>query len=103
LILVGSWGWAFVATAVTLAAMVLSIFSDRHPNVLIATLSTANNLTVGNASSASYALRVMTIIVAIFLPGVLVYQAWTYHVFRRRLARTDPVQNRRKPDVQPTS
>jgi cytochrome d ubiquinol oxidase subunit II len=85
LVWVRSWGWAFVATAVTIAGMVLGIFTDLYPNVLKSTLSPANNLTVHNASSAPYALKVMTIIVAIFLPAVLVYQAWTYHVFRRRL------------------
>jgi cytochrome d ubiquinol oxidase subunit II len=103
LVLVSSWGWAFAATAVTLAGMVLSIFADLYPNVLISSTSSANNLTIHNASSAQYALTVMTIVVAIFLPGVLAYQAWTYHVFRRRLTGTDPVQNRKTPDVQPTS
>jgi cytochrome d ubiquinol oxidase subunit II len=85
LVLVGSWGWAFVATTITIASMVLSIFSDLYPNVLISTLNPANNLTVHNAASAPYSLKVMTIIVVIFLPAVLVYQAWTYHVFRRRI------------------
>jgi cytochrome bd-type quinol oxidase subunit 2 len=85
LVLVGSWGWAFVATTVTIAGMVMSIFSDLYPNVLVSTLDPANNLTIHNASSAPYALKVMTVIVAIFLPAVLIYQAWTYHVFRRRL------------------
>ena len=85
LVLAGSWGWAFVATTVTIAGMVLSIFSDLYPNVIISTLDPANNLTIHNASSAPYALKVMTVIVAIFLPVVLVYQAWTYHVFRRRI------------------
>ena len=85
LVWVGSWGWAFVATTVTIAGMVLSIFSDLYPNVIVSTLDPANNLTVHNASSAPYSLKVMTVIVAIFLPAVLVYQGWTYHVFRRRL------------------
>jgi cytochrome d ubiquinol oxidase subunit II len=86
LVLVGSWGWAFVATTVTIAGMVLSIFSDLYPNVIVSTLGPANNLTIHNASSGPYALKVMTVIVAIFLPAVLVYQAWTYHVFRRRVS-----------------
>ena len=85
LVLAGSWGWAFVATVVTIAGMVLSIFSDLYPNVLISTLDPANNLTVHNASSAPYSLKVMTIIVAVLMPVVLAYQAWTYHVLRRRI------------------
>jgi cytochrome d ubiquinol oxidase subunit II len=85
LVSVGSWGWAFVATTLTIAGMVLSIFSDLYPNVIVSTLDPANSLTIHNASSGPYALKVMTVVVAIFLPAVLVYQAWTYHVFRRRL------------------
>jgi cytochrome d ubiquinol oxidase subunit II len=89
LVMAGSLGWAFVATAVTIGSMVLSIFSNLYPNVMVSSLNEANNLTIHNASSASYALKVMTVIVVIFLPGVLAYQAWTYHVLRRRL--TEPV------------
>jgi cytochrome d ubiquinol oxidase subunit II len=87
LVLSGAWGWAFTATAVTIAAMVVSILGDLYPNVLVSTLGSANNLTVHNTSSAPYSLKVMTIIVAIFLPFVLAYQAWTYHVLRRRLTQ----------------
>jgi cytochrome d ubiquinol oxidase subunit II len=89
LVVAGSWGWAFVATALTIASMVVSIFADMYPNVLVSTLSEANNLTIHNAASGSYALKVMTIIAVIFLPAVLAYQAWTYHVLRRRL--TEPL------------
>jgi cytochrome d ubiquinol oxidase subunit II len=31
----------------------------------------------------------MTVITVVFLPAVLVYQAWTYYVFRKRLSRAD--------------
>jgi cytochrome bd ubiquinol oxidase subunit II len=85
LVFVDSWGWAFVATVVTIASMVVSIFADMYPNVLVSTLGASNNLTIHNASAESYSLKVMTIIAAIFLPTVIAYQAWTYHVLRRRL------------------
>ena len=88
LVVAGSWGWSFVATALTIAFMVLSIFTDMYPNLMVSSLDAANNLTVSNASSAPYSLKVMTIIAVIFLPAVLAYQAWTYHVLRRRL--TEP-------------
>jgi cytochrome bd ubiquinol oxidase subunit II len=81
----GAWGWAFVATAVTIASMVVSILGDLYPNVMISSLNAADNLTVHNTSSAAYALKVMTIVLAILLPFVLVYQGWTYYVFRRRI------------------
>jgi cytochrome d ubiquinol oxidase subunit II len=88
LVFAGSWGWAFVATVVTIASMVVSIFADMYPNVMVSSLDPANNLTIQNTASAPYALKVMTIIAVIFLPAVIAYQAWTYHVLRRRL--TEP-------------
>ncbi len=80
-------GWAFTATAVTIAAVVLNIFADLYPNVLVSTLDSANNLTIDNAASGPYALKVMTVVIVMLLPGVLVYQGWSYHVFRKRVTR----------------
>ncbi len=45
----------------------------------------ANSLTVDGASSSDYALKVMTVVALILVPVILLYQGWTYHVFRHRL------------------
>jgi cytochrome bd ubiquinol oxidase subunit II len=82
-----SEGWAFAATTVTIAACVLSIFTDLYPRVMVSSTSPAFSLTVHNTASGRYALTVMTVVVVIFLPFVLGYQAWTYYVFRRRVSR----------------
>jgi cytochrome d ubiquinol oxidase subunit II len=87
-------GWAFAATAVTIACCVLSIFADLYPNVMVSSTDAAYNLTAQNSASGSYALKVMTVVVALFLPFVLAYQTWTYYVFRRRVGgagNADPV------------
>jgi cytochrome bd ubiquinol oxidase subunit II len=80
---------AFVATAVTVAMVVVSIFVGLYPRVMVSTLGSATDLTVTNTASSSYSLRVMTVVAVVFLPVVLVYQAWTYYVFRRRIGRSD--------------
>jgi cytochrome bd ubiquinol oxidase subunit II len=79
-------GLAFAATAVTMAAVVVSIFVALYPRVMVSTLGSANDLTVTNTSSAPYALKVMTVAAAVLFPLVLAYQGWTYYVFRRRVA-----------------
>ncbi len=79
-------GWAFTASAVAIAATVGSIFIDLYPNVMVSSTNAAYNLTVQNAASGGYALKVMTIVAAIFLPIVLIYQGWSFHVFRGRLS-----------------
>jgi hypothetical protein len=76
---------AFAATSVTMAAVVASIFTELYPRVMVSSLGAANDLTAQNTASASYALTVMTVVLAVLLPVVLVYQGWTYHVFRGRL------------------
>jgi cytochrome d ubiquinol oxidase subunit II len=82
-------GWAFTATTVTIAACIVSIFTGLYPNVIASTTRAANNLTVHNTASVPYALKVMTVVVIVLLPVVLLYQAWTYSVFRRRVSRSD--------------
>ena len=86
LVMVRSWGWAFVATATTVAGMVLSIFTNLYPNVMVSSLDTANNLTISNASSAPYSLKIMTVVLVVIFPVVLIYQAWAYRVFRRPMS-----------------
>jgi len=85
----GREGWAFAGTAVTLALAVATLFGDLWPDVLPSSTRAAYSLTVSNASSAHYALLVMTWVALIFTPVVLLYQGWTYWVFRKRLTRSD--------------
>jgi cytochrome bd ubiquinol oxidase subunit II len=83
----GHEGWAFAGTAVTLALAVATLFGDLWPDVLPSTTSAAYSLTVSNAASGHYTLTVMTWVAVIFTPVVLLYQGWTYWVFRKRLSR----------------
>jgi cytochrome bd ubiquinol oxidase subunit II len=80
-------GWSFVATAVGLVCLVATIFLNLYPRVMVSSISPAYNLTIANSASAPYTLKVMTIVALIFTPLVLVYQSWSYWVFRGRLAR----------------
>jgi cytochrome bd ubiquinol oxidase subunit II len=77
-------GWAFAATGVTIVALVASLFIALYPNVMPAQ-DAQWSLTIHNASSSHYTLMVMTWVAALFTPLVLLYQGWTYWVFRRRI------------------
>ena len=81
----GREGWAFTASAAAMAATVSSLFVDLFPNVLISSTDAAYSLTVSGAASGDYALKVMTVAAAVFVPLVLLYQGWTYRVFRARV------------------
>jgi len=78
-------GWAFAMTALGTVALVATLFTSLYPRVMVSAPNFGNSLTVGNASSAHYTLAVMSVVALIVAPIVLLYQGWTYHVFRQRL------------------
>ena len=52
---------------------------------MVSSTDPAYNLTIYNASSSPYTLQVMTIVALIFVPIVLIYQGWSFWVFRARV------------------
>jgi len=83
-------GLAFAATALGAMLVVATLFTSLYPRVLVSNPDFANSLTVDNASSSHYALAVMTVVALIFTPLILLYQGWTYYVFRHRLGGEEP-------------
>ena len=92
-------GFAFSATTVTIASCIVTIFVDLYPNVMVSSTNAAYNLTVHNTASTPYSLKAMTVVVVIFLPLVLVYQAWTYYVFRKRISASDFQPSEAEPEA----
>ncbi|MEV6165458.1 cytochrome d ubiquinol oxidase subunit II [Streptomyces sp. NPDC052052] len=81
----GREGWSFALSGVTIAAAVAMLFLALFPNVMPSSLNDAWSLTVTNASSTPYTLKIMTWCAGIATPLVLLYQGWTYWVFRKRI------------------
>lgn len=81
----GREGWSFAFSGVTIAAVVAMFFLTLFPNVMPSSLNEQWNLTVTNASSGPYTLKIMTWGAGIATPVVLLYQGWTYWVFRKRI------------------
>jgi cytochrome bd ubiquinol oxidase subunit II len=82
----GREGWAFTGTFLTIALAVAGLFWALFPDVMPSTTSAVYSLTTTNAAATGYTLTVMTWVAVIFTPVVLVYQGWTYWVFRKRIA-----------------
>lgn len=78
-------GWAFLGTAVSIAAVVVMLFTALFPDVMVSSLDPAWSLTTTNAASTPYTLTIMSWVAAVFTPLVVGYQAWSYWVFRRRI------------------
>ncbi len=82
----GKEGLTFISGGLVIILATVMIFSGLFPRLMISTLNPAYNLTIYNASSSPYTLKVITIVAAIFLPVILAYQGWTYWIFRKRLS-----------------
>ena len=90
---VGAWlanraareGWSFLGLGVFLVGGASAIFWAVYPVVLPSTINPDFDLTVSNASSSAYTLGVMSVVALVGVPLVLLYQGWTYWVFRKRI------------------
>jgi cytochrome d ubiquinol oxidase subunit II len=82
---VGRSGTAFAMTAVATVSLVATLFTSLYPRVMVSSSDFENSLTVDGAASSHYALAVMSVVALICVPLVLLYQGWTYYVFRHRV------------------
>ena len=78
-------GQSFALMGLAIAASVAILFGSLYPNVLPSTLNDAWSLTIANTASSPYTLQVITWVAGFGTPAVLVYQGWTYWVFRKRI------------------
>ncbi|MBF6062267.1 cytochrome d ubiquinol oxidase subunit II [Nocardia terpenica] len=91
----GRDGWAFTGTALTVVAAVVLLFGALFPYVMPSTLDPALGLSVDgrmvdghptvSATSTHYTLVVMSWVAVVLTPLVVLYQGWTYWVFRQRI------------------
>ncbi|MCF8215939.1 MAG: cytochrome d ubiquinol oxidase subunit II [Chlorobium sp.] len=79
-------GWAFAMTSIAIGFSSVTIFMGLFPRVLVSSLNPDWSLTIYNSSSSDYTLGIMTIVAAIFVPIVLLYQGWSYWIFRQRIS-----------------
>jgi len=78
-------GQAFAALGIVIAAAAVTMFGALYPDVLPSTSDAAFSLTVHGEAAGPYALQVISWVAAFGAPAVLVYQGWTYWVFRKRI------------------
>jgi cytochrome d ubiquinol oxidase subunit II len=85
-------GWAFVMTTLTIVFTVATLFVALYPRVMVSSLDPGWSLTIYNACSTPYTLRVMSLVALVFVPVVLAYQAWSYWVFRQRITTASKLE-----------
>ena len=80
---------AFVLGSLAIVATTVAFFAGLFPRFMVSSLNPDWSLTIYNASSTDYTLSLMTIAAGVFVPVVLVYQCWTYYIFRKRVSADD--------------
>jgi len=82
----GSEGWGFSLAFGAIGVAVISLFVALFPDVMPSSTDPAFSLTTSNASSTDYTLKIMTWVAVLLTPVVLLYQSWTYWIFRKRVS-----------------
>ena len=76
---------AFLASSVTIVAMIGLAATSLFPRMVPSSIDLANSLTIYNSSSTARTHTVMLIITLIGMPLVIVYTAYIYRVFRGKV------------------
>ena len=72
---------AWFASALTIIGATFYGVLGLYPNMFPSTLDPEFSLTAHNASSSALTLKIMLTVALIFVPIVLIYQAWAYKTF----------------------
>ena len=76
---------AFILGGLAIVGTTVGFFTGLFPRLMVSSLNPGWSLTIRNASSTEYTLSIMTIAAVILVPIVLIYQIWTYYIFRKRI------------------
>lgn len=79
------FGWAFTMSGLAIVFTTVAFFSGLFPRIMVSSLNPMWSLTIYNASSSAYTLKIMSWAALALVPFVLAYQGWTYWVFRKRV------------------
>ena len=82
---------SFILSGLAIASVTCGVFATLFPRLMVSSLNPAWSLTINNAASTTYTLSIMTVAAFIMVPIVLVYQIWTYYIFRQRVTSKDIV------------
>ncbi len=71
---------ALCSSAAGIAGIVLSVGASMFPFILPSSIEPRASLTVWDSSSSQLTLFIMLVVTAVFIPIVVVYTTWVYHV-----------------------
>ncbi len=73
-------GLGLLAAALSIAGIILSVGASMFPFILPSSIDPRASLTVWDSSSSHLTLFIMLVVTGIFIPLILAYTTWVYHV-----------------------
>lgn len=83
------WWSAWAFSGVAIAAATLFGVVGMYPAMIPSSLDASYSLTIYNSASSPLTLKIMLAVALVFVPIVIIYQAWAYRVFARRMSQED--------------
>jgi cytochrome d ubiquinol oxidase subunit II len=80
---------AWFSSALTIVGATFYGVIGLFPNMFPSNIDSAYSLTAHNSASSPLTLKIMLVVVILFVPIVLAYQIWTYHLFRGKVTEED--------------
>ncbi|ADG97715.1 cytochrome d ubiquinol oxidase, subunit II [Segniliparus rotundus DSM 44985] len=80
-------GWSFLLTSVAVLALTVLFFGSLFPDLVVSAPFPERSITIESAASSPYTLKIMAWAALLTGPFVLVYQSWSYWVFRKRVSK----------------
>ncbi|MBP6590982.1 MAG: cytochrome d ubiquinol oxidase subunit II [Chitinophagaceae bacterium] len=81
----GNYRFAFISSAVTIAALLITVAIEVYPNLLYASNNPANSITITNASSSLKTMKTLLLIAAIGTPLVGIYTSFVFWTFKGKV------------------
>ena len=81
---------AFLCSGLTIAMVTATGIIGLFPNLLPSSRDPAYSVTISNAASSPYTLKIMTAVALCFVPAVICYQLWSYRVLRQAVDPSRP-------------
>jgi len=78
-------GTAFIFSSITVTAVILTAGCSMFPFLIPSSISLNSSLTVWDSSSSQGTLNVLFWVTVIFIPLIVVYTSWVFHVLRGKI------------------
>jgi cytochrome bd ubiquinol oxidase subunit II len=85
----GAWWKAWFASSLTIVGATLFGVVGLYPNLFPSSLNPAYSLTIYNSASSPLTLKIMLGVALTFVPIVIIYQVWSYYLFRGQVTSED--------------